>query len=393
MQVKRTKKWPRIHLAKHRSGNHSWQVDLGIVNGVRKRVSFASRTEAEGYAVQCRIARQNEGMAAFTLNNEVRLDAGKAHEILAPHGISLQEAAKYYQSHVLQFKDSPLIKDLVDQYLSDSKNNNLKPRTLSDYRHRLKTFAEDFGDERLSDVTLDELKEWVQDDDWNPRTRFNFLSKISQLYNYARKRKWVNHNLTGDIDFPRLDETCIEFFTVEEAKRLLDHAQNFGLLSYIAIGLFAGVRSAEILRLKADDIHFDTGTIHIGASIAKTRSRRVIKMEPVLLKWLELVKNTLKPGQPIIHAAKLRRNKQSFVEAAKVQWKDNGLRHSFGTYHVAMWHSIDNTANQMGNSVAVIHKHYRALVEPSEAEKFWNLFPAQQCQVELQNSAPIVKVA
>ena len=58
-------------------------------------------------------------------------------------------------------------------------------------------------------------------------------------------------------------------------------------------------------------------------------------------------------------------------------WKANGLRHSFGTYHYAMFESADKTSKQMGNSPEIMHKHYKGLCSHAEAVKFWALRPSK----------------
>jgi integrase len=60
-------------------------------------------------------------------------------------------------------------------------------------------------------------------------------------------------------------------------------------------------------------------------------------------------------------------------------WPHNGLRHSFGSYHLAFHGDAIKTAQQMGHrSADVVHNHYKALVLKTEAEKFWKLFPTVQ---------------
>jgi integrase len=370
----RTKQWPRIYKQFNRSGQPTYYVDLRAVNGGRP--GFPTSEEAQTRAEQARIQRDNEGAAAFALSLDVRVDAAKAHEILSPHGVSILDVAKYYEKHVLAYKSAPIIKDVVERYIADSVKRNLRPRTVEDLKHRLNTFAVDFGESRLSEVSLDELKEWVMDDGWEPRTRINSLTKISQLYGYAIRNKWADSNLAANIDRPMVDETTPEIYTVEHAEKLLKHANKFGLLPYIAIGFFAGVRSAELMRMTAKNINFETKTIVVGADAAKKRSQRMIEISDTLLAWLEVCKGELQNGERLIEANKLRKAKPLLLEAAGIEnWPANGLRHSFGSYHLAMFQNIEKTANQMGNSAAVIHNHYKALVTKDAAEKFWSLRP------------------
>jgi site-specific recombinase XerD len=371
-----TKHWPPIHKQPNRKdGSFTYYVDLRAVEGGRP--GFSTLEEAETHAEQARIKRQNDGIAAFTLPRDVSLDAAKAHSLLAPDNVSILEAAKYFQKHVLAYKSAPVAREIVSKYIQDAEGRNNRSRTIGDKKSRLNAFAEHFGDSRLSEISLDELKDWIESNDWEPRTRINYLTKISQLYRYALRRKWVDANLTESIERPAVDETKPEIFTVDEAERLLRHAHKFGLLPYFALGFFAGVRSAELDRLKGDSIHFEDKVIRI--AVAKKRSQRVVDMEPALLAWLEPFKEELKAGHPIAEAstsAGFRKNKEQLLEAAEIQeWKANGLRHSFGTYHLAHFQNEEKTAHQMGNSVSMVHNHYKALVTRAEAEKFWNLRP------------------
>lgn len=370
----KAKQWPRIYPQTNRSGQPTYYVDLRKVNGGRP--GFPTMEEAETRAELARVQKANEGASAFALPMAIRVDADKANQILAAHGVSILEAAKYYQKHVLAFKDAPPIKDVVARYLKESVDRNLRPRTVGDLKHRLTTFADDFGDSRLSELGLDDLKEWVMDDAWEPRTRINYATKLSQLYNYAVRNKWADTNIAANIDRPTVDETTPKIFSVEQAEKLLSHANEFGLLPFIAVGLFAGVRTAEQMRLTGKSINLDTKTIVIGADAAKKRAQRIIEMEDALVAWLQPCKAALLNGPLYADTMAFRKRKAELLEVAGIEeWPANGLRHSFGTYHLAKFQSTDKTAHQMGNSADVIHRHYKALVTKEEAEKFWSLRP------------------
>ncbi len=374
---KRAKQWPPIYTQTNRSGQLTYYVDLRAVAGGRP--GFPTLAQAQTLAEQARIQRDNEGNAAFALPMDVKLDAAKANQILAAHGVTILEAAKYYERHVLAYKTAPTVKEIIEKYLADATQRNLRLRTIGDLKHRLDTFAADFGDSRLSDITLDELKDWIADDGWEPRTRINYLTKLSQLYLWAMRKKWTDSNLTEQIDRPKADDTTPEIFSIEEAENLLSHANAFGLLPYVAIGLFAGIRTAELARLDGAAINFETKSITIGADVAKKRSRRSVDMQPALLAFLEPLKDKLTSGQVQIIGSNFQRDRNSLVEAAGLsEWKGNGPRHSFGSYHLAAYRDDSETANQMGNSVAMVHRHYKALVTKEAAEKFWSLRPKQE---------------
>jgi hypothetical protein len=53
-----------------------------------------------------------------------------------------------------------------------------------------------------------------------------------------------------------------------------------------------------------------------------------------------------------------------------------GLRHSFISYRVAEIQNANQVALEAGNSPQMIFQHYRELVRPAEAKKWFALKPA-----------------
>jgi len=77
-------------------------------------------------------------------------------------------------------------------------------------------------------LTVEEIKAWVdEDEEWSARTRIHYLTKISQLFNYALKHNWVDANLVERIDRPSADDAEPKIFTVEQAENLLKRADSF----------------------------------------------------------------------------------------------------------------------------------------------------------------------
>jgi hypothetical protein len=57
-------------------------------------------------------------------------------------------------------------------------------------------------------------------------------------------------------------------------------------------------------------------------------------------------------------------------------WQENGLRHSFISYRLAILHDTARVALEAGNSPEVIFGHYRELVTPEQAQAWFNVRPA-----------------
>src|SRR4029450_5403864 len=74
--------------------------------------------------------------------------------------------------------------------------------------------------------------------------------------------------------------------SVNEAARLLEAAAAPDVLPYIAIGLFAGLRTAELERLDWSEIDFESDLIEVTAAKSKTAQRRFVTLQPNLREWL-----------------------------------------------------------------------------------------------------------
>jgi hypothetical protein len=218
-------KWPTIRRRVYPSGLASFQVDLGELNGKRERHTFGTKEEAESFAEQARVKRLNEGLSAFAISQELRVDALNASGLLQGRDVSLTGGAEYYLKHAAAYQNAPKIPAIVARMLTEAESNQRRGRTVEDLRARLNTFAEDFKEHRLGNLTVEDIQEWVIDDDWQPRTRINYLTKISQLMNFGIRNGWIETNIAERIPRPSVEDAEPKIFTVEQAQILLDNAQ------------------------------------------------------------------------------------------------------------------------------------------------------------------------
>src|SRR5438093_2464666 len=137
--------WPNVYSKVNPGGSTSWIVNLGQLNGgPRERYFYKTKEQADTFSEQARLQKQNQGLSAFTLAKEIRVDAIKASGILKPHEVSLTEAANYYIKQVIAFRNAPPVKEIVEKMLQEAESNGRRERTIEDLKHRLNLFAEDF---------------------------------------------------------------------------------------------------------------------------------------------------------------------------------------------------------------------------------------------------------
>jgi len=149
----------------------------------------------------------------------------------------------------------------------------------------------------------------------------------------------------------------------------LDYAPD--ALPVLVLQLFGGLRRAEAEELKWEAIGAEY--VEVKGHIAKTRKRRVNAITTQLRAWLDTAREVGGKLPALNYADKLK----LVLEKAKLrqEWDQNALRHSFASYHFAKYKNENETAALMGNSPQMVFEHYRELVRPEVAEKFFAIMP------------------
>jgi integrase len=357
------------------AGQTYFRVDYGIVNGKRMTKTTGKRAEAERWAREGWTERHNRGIAALAIPHELKEEAVHYSDKLKGYGANITEAATYYLDHVLKYRQSPTVAEIVEKMLAEKEKLNRRPATINNLRYHLNQFKTTFGTRKLAEVTLPELQEWVLDPGLSPRSQVNRLTKASELFNYSVRHEWCSTNLTEKLDRPSVEDGKVEIFTVDEALKLLKLAPRHGLLPYVAFALFGGIRREELNRLDWPSFKPDP-TIIIGPDAAKKRGQRVIDDETVWETLMPWIATCIQKRGPIV-PPNFRKRLDALIDVSEVEWRQNGLRHSFGSYHLAAFKNPTLTAYIMGNSPVMVQSHYRALVTEGSAKLFWALRPGE----------------
>jgi integrase len=368
--------WPPILTRTYPSGKTAFIIAV-MTGGRRIRETFKTREEANTRDAQLRIERQNMGAAAFAMPVALRVEAAKCVEKLQPYNASITEAVDHYIERVLKYCEAPTVVDAVKRLLVEKEQKNLCASTLRDLRHRWEKFAETLGTRKLNEITGEELTAWLVKQASNPVNRHNYRRKIGSLYRLAVKRKWTAENIVEQTERPEMVEAGVGILHVDEIVKLLEHADDYGLLPFAVLGFFTGVRPDELKKLDSSAVKLARRHAVIGPEVAKTKQQRILPLNDTAVAWLA---TCLKKHGPIVAPENFRKRFDSWRKAAGTRFKDwpkDCIRHSFGTYHFAAHKNPVETAGLMGHvGVDIFFRHYRALVDEDEAERFWSLRPA-----------------
>lgn len=376
-----------------RSNGVYWVVSLGrkYTGGCRRRRYFSSRKEAKMFVAQSEEARHRLGCESFVLPMSLRVEALACSQRLKPLKATLSQAVEFFIRNVPQAESAKSIEQLKEEFLKSRKAMNCRPRTIVQYESYLRVICADFGKVDVTKILRQDIEDWLEESEWSPRTRKNYLVTLTTILNFAVGKAYRADNPAAIIDRPILDDRPVGILTVEQARGLLRGAKESDpeMLPALAIGLFAGLRRSELFALDWSEIDHEQGTIEVKGIKAKTRQRRLVSVADNLLAWLN-------PHRKTSGAIAPERNIDVFseslhelaVKAGITPWPHNAMRHSFGSYFLGKTKDENLTASEMGNSPEVIIKHYRALVRDGDVKRYWGIAPGNVQEESASMSTP-----
>ena len=361
--------WPRIRLARHRSGGQAWLVDARI-QGKGERYFFKTKIEAETKAGLLRTQRKNEGVGGVNIPEKLRVEALECAELLKPFGKRLRDAVQFYLPHLKILNKTCKFSTLIDELIEAKKADRASERYLGDLRSRLGQFSKGMGDKVVSEITASQIENWLRELPVAPTSRNNSRRLLVVAFNFAAKRGYCIGNPAVESDKAKETEGTVGILTVDQTKKLLKVAP-VELRAFIAIGAFAGLRRAELTRLDWCDVDLNGGLIEVTAKNAKSARRRFVKIRSNLEHWLKPIAAATGPVAPPNFRELLDLARDS---AEIVDWPNNALRHGFASYALAAFNDAAALALELGHTNAnLVFQHYRQVVKPAEAAKYWQI--------------------
>jgi integrase len=279
------------------------------------------------------------------------------------------------------------VADLCQRFIDYRAGRPLSRSTKADDRYIARLFAGRFGTVLAHEVTPSQLRSLLDagTSESNARNRYKVLSTI---YKYAQEEGIVVIHPLAAIRRPTVAHAEPGILKPEAFGRLLRKADAHfpELTPYLATAGFAGVRREELLRETTDDavlqwsdILWAKRLIEVRPEVAKrTRrksgDRRYIPMEDALIHWLE--PHRKETGGIAAYADSwFRKRFAKLCQAADYRPIKNGLRHSYASHWLARSgkEGVGRLALNMGNSEAIVKRHYVEILTPEDGAAWFNL--------------------
>ena len=364
---------------------------------VRKTFADLKRAELEAETIANRICAGE--LNVLTLTSKDRTAYVRAMEMLKPSGTPLEmavmqfvesaklldgasmlEASKFYLRHHPRHMPRRSVAEVVEEMLAAKEAEGMSYVHIKNLRGHLHKFAAKFP-MPISMVLAPDMQGYLAACKGCGTTKNNVRKSVKTLFHFARQRGYLPKGLTEADDLLRVKQTPrpIAIYSPAELAILLRHADD-ALRPYLVIGAFAGLRTAEILRLDWSEVDLAGGHIEVKANKAKTASRRLVPISPNLKQWLAPLHQEVGKVIPLSQIDN-QLKKLMAQEGVGFKWKHNALRHSYISYRVAQVQNVAQVALEAGNTPKIIFSNYRELVKPADAVKWFDIQPERPANV------------
>ncbi len=275
------------YIGQYKDGRWVARVDLGIVEGKRKRKAIYGKTRKEV--------------------------ADKLKQLLHQQGQGVNVAP-----------ERQTLGKFLDTWLADVVSQTRRPTTLEIYQYAVKRITKHIGHIQLAKLTpqhVQALLTALAADDYSPTTIDRARDVLINALNQAMAWELVSRNVAKQATPPKVEPYQPRVLSQQEAQRLLATATGDRLEALYRVGLSLGLRRGEVLGLRWEDVDLAAGTLRITHNLQliggklqlvapKTKeSRRTLSLSPRLIAALR--------------EHKARQMQEQLIEGPN--WKDHGL--------------------------------------------------------------------
>lgn len=369
----------KIYEIQHRRGPDApLKTRYQFTDGQGKRRHFATKAKAKIEAGKDKALYHQEGRLAAGLTDEQRRDAAAAVKSL-PSGWTLTQAAKFAAEHVSRIKITLTIDEAVKRFLeSREKRSDMHYKDLNRRLNRWLATIDPAND--VATVEKGEIEGYLAG--YTDRNQLNHLRALSNFFRFSAKIGAIGIvPTTGiDISFRRSRVAYLESTVFADLLVKASDQNEADILVWLVLGGFLGLRPFEAYHAYWSGVKWETSEFRVEAEWSKTRRSRVLPIEKNAMEWLRVAYDLRLREDRILP------NHNTFTHRF-VNWreanhnmafwkgKQDVLRHSYGTHRSAIIRNAHQVAEEMGNSVAIVRRHYDAVLEPSKAIAWWEIRP------------------
>jgi len=268
----------------------------------------------------------------------------------------------------------PAISGAIDQFLADAKARDLRDSSIRKYRRLLVGEFFPFCCSRnigaLNRLTTDVLREFRESLNHAAVTQQKKLECLRAFLTFCQQSDWISSNPSKGIKFPRVRRKQVRPFTAGELQSLLDACDEYRgdgqrLRAMILLLRATGLRIADAVALSRDRV--------------KNRRLFLYTSKTGVPVWCPLPEDVVEALDGLSGETHFFWSGNGELKSAIEDWRrrligvaalakvDNAhfhrFRHTFSTSLLEKGVPVEMVATLLGNTPAVVMKHYAAFVE------------------------------
>lgn len=219
-----------------------------------------------------------------------------------------------------------------------------------------------------------------------PKTIKEYRAELKQFFDYCSRRGYWKKSPIDSItsaDLPKIERVDISVWDNLDAKIFFYWLRQTypDRASWFALNCFAGIRPAEVSRMRPEYFDFDKRRITLPYHSTKTGDTWLLEELPDnLWEWLNAYGTSMKK----MHSSFFTSLTKSFcdfynknVPGANMKWGHNICRHSFCTYHLSLYRNPSRTSLLLKHrNPNQMWQHYLAkLVDKETAREYFSISP------------------
>lgn len=352
-------------------GRTRWELDAGRIEGKRRRFFFSTERAASAKLRQLQAERDQIGKQWAHLASTERRQTLEVLAQISAAGFTLRQVWEGFKKAktAVPVRETALGK-AIGELVDAKKAANRRERYLEELRRYLNQFARGREELPVGAIRLDDLLAWFTSREEAPATKASNIGKLSALFDFCVRKGYTDENPCRRLEKVHVEVGIPKIFSVGQCRALMEAAEavDLGLTAELALGLFAGLRPAEIERISWNLVNLERKFLTVDAAAAKKRHRRLVPLNETCIAWLKL------NGEIPVAKNRRRRFARICQTAGITDWPHDVLRHTAAS-HLLVKHGARFASEMLGHSETMLYRHYRELVSPEDNQDFWTILP------------------
>lgn len=187
------------------------------------------------------------------------------------------DAAKSrYAAGVFSVDSKQTLEQFLNQWLEERAEGTIRPRTRENYAGVIRNHrVPELGNVRLNQLTPQHVQRLLnkKTSAGSPHLVRNIRAVLRAALGQAVKWGMLVRNVAVLVETPKVPQSNVEPFSIEEARCLLSSVEGERLEAVFVVTLLTGMRRGEVLGLQWDDVNFDAKQLRVTGNLQRVAGR------------------------------------------------------------------------------------------------------------------------